>query len=398
MRNEISIIGAGIGGLTLAKALEQKGIPFQLYEQSKSFEALGFGIQASPNVNRVFNALGLGEKMAAISHRCHEMEVRTFESDKILLKNKFLGDIPYYQLRRADMHEMLFDAIADKSKIHFSKKCKAIQQEEDGVLLDFNDGSSLKTNALVAADGVKSMVRHTLFPNHQEKYSGYLAYRAILPFTEKYQHLIGKVTIWMGPNHHVVAYPNGNEQMDKYWLNLVLVEKKPAWNESGWTIPAEKTSVAKLFRNDSKLLNQILADMVKSPEPCFKWGLFINEPLPYWTDNKITLLGDAAHPMVPFQAQGAAMAIEDGYVLANCIEKYPSITEAFSNYESLRKARATKVQARSYQNGAIFHASGFKKLVRNTMLQLVGRLKPNALSKRLDWLYNYDATKVGRHR
>ena len=262
------------------------------------------------------------------------------------------------------------------------------------MLLEFDDGHSLNTNAVVAGDGVKSIVRQTLFPEHQEKYSGYLAYRAILPFSEKYQHLIGKVTVWMGPDHHVVAYPNGNEQMEKYWLNLVLVEKNVRWNESGWTIPAEKSSVAKLFRNNSKLLNQILADMVKSPDPCFKWGLFINEPLPYWTDKKITLLGDAAHPMVPFQAQGAAMAIEDAYVLANCIEKYPSITEAFANYESLRKARATKVQARSYQNGAMFHARGFKKLVRNTMLQLVGTLNPTALSKRLEWLYDYDATKI----
>lgn len=152
--------------------------------------------------------------------------------------------------------------------------------------------------------------------------------------------------------------------------------------------------MAKLFQNDSKLLNQILADMVTSPEPCFKWGLFIHEPLPYWTDKKITLLADAAHPMVPFQAQGAAMAIEDGYVLANCIEKYSFIEEAFANYELLRKVRATKVQARSYQNGAMFHARGFKKMVRNTMLQLVVKLNPDALSKRLDWLYNYDATKV----
>lgn len=394
MQDEIVIIGAGIGGLTLAKSLEQKGIPFQLFEQSNSFEASGFGIQSSPNVNRVFNALGLKEKVATIAHRCHEMEVRTFESDKILLRNEFLGDVPYYQLRRADMHEMLFESIEDKSNIHFSKRCEKIKRDKDGVTLQFTDGSQAKTEALVAADGIKSSIRHILFPTHQEKYSGYLAFRALLPFTEKYNQLKGKVTVWMGADHHVVAYPNGNDKMKEYWLNLVLVEKNTTWNEAGWTIPADKETVAKMFRNNSNLLNQILDDMIKSPNPCFKWGLFIHEPLPYWTDKTITLLGDAAHPMVPFQAQGAAMAIEDGYILADCIAKYNTIEEAFAEYEKLRKVRATTVQLRSYQNGEMFHASGVKKLVRNTFFRVLNKISPNFLSKRLEWLYDYDATKI----
>ena len=392
MQNEVTIIGAGIGGLTLAKSLELKGIPFQLYEKSKSFEALGYGINVGSNVTRVMKALGLAEKIAAISQQVQRTEARTFESDKVLMSTKYQNEFPHYQCRRADLHELIYDAVQDKSCIHFSKKLVAYTHNEAGVLLTFEDGSSIQAGAVVAADGVKSFVRHQMFPNQAEKYAGYLAYRAILPFQKKYQQLAGQATIWMGENHHVVCYPNGNERMRNYWLNLVLIEKNAAWNEEGWTIPADKKVVAKQFRNNSKLLNEILDDLLKSPEACYKWGLIIHDPLPYWTQKNITLLGDAAHPMVPFQGQGAAMAIEDAYVLANCFAKYKTPQEVFARYEVLRKERATSVQDRSFKNGLIYHASGIKKMMRNMLFSYIHYVNPNFMAKRMSWLVDHDVT------
>ncbi|MEM8832784.1 MAG: FAD-dependent monooxygenase, partial [Cyanobacteria bacterium P01_G01_bin.19] len=350
MQEEIIIVGAGIGGLTLARALEQKGIDFQLYEQADSFEALGYGIQVSPNVVRVLRELDVAKQLEEVSHLCLGFELRSFNSNKVLAKWKLDNDTPYYQCRRADLHSLLFNSIQDKSKIHFSRRLESYEEKNNQLSLYWQDSEPTAAKVLVAADGVRSIVRRSLFPQHQAQYAGYAAYRAILPFQDKYRSLWGKATVWMGKNHHVVVYPNGNEQNSTSWLNLVLVVKDKNWNQQGWTIPADKKAVAQDFANQSEELNEILEDMVASPKPCFKWGLFIHQPLPYWSRGNITLLGDSAHPMLPFQAQGAAMAIEDAYVLADYLASERDIETAFVKYQQARIKRTTKVQQVSRNN------------------------------------------------
>ncbi len=390
IQEEITIIGAGIGGLTLASALEKKGIPFQLYEQADAFEALGYGIQISPNVVRVLWELGLEKQLENISHSCLGFELRSFNSDEILAQWQLKNDIPYYQCRRSDLHQLLFDSIEDKSRIHFSQRLESYQQQNDQLSLSWQDAQPKTANALVAADGVRSQVRSSLFPQYKAQYAGYAAYRAILPFQNQYRSFWGKATVWMGKNHHVVLYPNGNQHNSTPWLNLVLVVKDGNWNEQGWAIPADKQTVAEDFANQSEQLQEILADMVSSPELCFKWGLFIHQPLPYWSQGKVTLLGDAAHPMLPFQAQGAAMAIEDAYVLAEYLERENNIEKAFLNYQQTRIKRTTKVQQVSRNNADIFHASGVKAVIRNFGLGLVSATVPNLLNEKTAWIYNYD--------
>ncbi len=390
MQDEITIIGAGIGGLTLAAALEKKHIPFQLYEQANSFEALGYGIQVSPNIVRVLWALGLEKELENISHRCLGFELRSFNSDNILAKWQIDNKIPYYQCRRADLHQLLFDSIEDKNRIHFSQRLESFQQKDHKISLHWQNSQPTTTTALVAADGVRSQVRRSLFPGNKAQYAGYAAYRAILPFKDKYRPLWGKATVWMGENHHVVVYPNGNQENSTPWLNLVLVVKDANWNEQGWSIPADKQAVAQDFVNQSEELKEILEDMIASPEPCFKWGLFIHQPLPYWSQGKVTLLGDAAHPMLPFQAQGAAMAIEDAYVLAEYLGKEKEIEKAFIKYQQTRLKRSTKVQQVSRNNADIFHASGVKALIRNFGLCLVSATVPNLLNQKTAWIYDYD--------
>ena len=407
MQEEIIIVGAGIGGLTLARALEQKGIDFQLYEQADSFEALGYGIQVSPNVVRVLRQLGLEQQLEEVSHLCLGFELRSFNSNKVLAKWKLDNDVPYYQCRRADLHSLLFNSIQDKSRIHFSRGLESYEEKDHQLFLYWQNSEPTAAKALVAADGVRSVVRRSLldavahggnpqdraaslFFQHQAQYAGYAAYRAILPFQDKYRPLWGKATVWMGKNHHVVVYPNGNEQNSTSWLNLVLVVKDKNWNEQGWTIPADKKAVARDFANKSEELNEILEDMVASPEPCFKWGLFIHQPLPYWSRGKVTLLGDAAHPMLPFQAQGAAMAIEDAYVLADYLASERDIEKAFIEYQQARIKRTAKVQQVSRNNANIFHASGVKAAIRNFALSLVSATMPNLLNKKTAWIYDFD--------
>lgn len=390
MQEEIIIVGAGIGGLTLARALEQKGIDFQLYEQADSFEALGYGIQVSPNVVRVLRELGVAKQLEEVSHLCLGFELRSFNSNRVLAKWKLDNDTPYYQCRRADLHSLLFNSIQDKSKIHFSRRLESYEEKNNQLSLYWQDFEPTAAKALVAADGVRSVVRRSLFPQHQAQYAGYAAYRAILPFQDKYRSLWGKATVWMGKNHHVVVYPNGNEQSSTSWLNLVLVVKDKNWNQQGWTIPADKKAVAQDFANQSEELNEILEDMLASPEPCFKWGLFIHQPLPYWSRGKVTLLGDSAHPMLPFQAQGAAMAIEDAYVLADYLASERDIETAFVKYQQSRIKRTTKVQQVSRNNANIFHASGVKAAIRNLALGVVSTTFPNLLNKKTAWIYDFD--------
>ena len=390
MEEEIIIVGAGIGGLTLASALQQKGINFQLYEQAESFEALGYGIQVSPNVVRVLHELGLEKELKRVSHLCKGFELRCFDSDKVLAQWKLEGDVPYYQCRRADLHQLLFNSIQDKSRIHFSQRLQSYQQKDKQLSISLENGEPIRAKALVAADGVHSVVRRSLFPKHQAEYAGYAAYRAILPFQDKYRSLWGKAIVWMGENHHVVAYPNGNEQQPKSWLNLVLVVKDRNWHELGWTIPADKKVIAQDFANQSALLNLILEDLITSPELCFKWGLFIHQPLAYWSQGKVTLLGDAAHPMLPFQAQGAAMAIEDAYVLAKYIASERDIEKALIKYQQTRIKRTTKIQQVSRNNADVFHASGTKAALRNLALGVVSAINPNLLNQKSAWIYDYD--------
>ena len=334
------------------------------------------------------------KQLEEVSHLCLGFELRSFNSNRVLAKWQLDNNTPYYQCRRADLHSLLFNSIQDKSRIHFSRRLESYEEKNNQLSLYWQDCEPTIAKALVAADGVRSVVRRSLYPQHQGQYAGYAAYRAILPFQDKYRPLWGKATVWMGKNHHVVVYPNGNEQNSTSWLNLVLVVKDKNWNQQGWTIPADKKAVAQDFANQSKELNEILEDMIASPEPCFKWGLFIHQPLPYWSRGKITLLGDSAHPMLPFQAQGAAMAIEDAYVLANYLASERDIETAFVKYQQARIKRTTKVQQVSRNNANIFHASGVKAAIRNFALGVVSMTAPNLLNKKTAWIYDFDLKKV----
>lgn len=387
---QISIIGGGIGGLTLALALQKKAIDFQLYEQANSFEALGYGLQLSPNVVRIFRKLGIEKQLADISHRCLGFELRSFNNDGILAQWKLNSDVPYYQCRRADLHQLLFNSLEDRSNIHFSQQLESYQQKDNQVILNFKNQASITAKALIGADGIRSVIRRSLFPVDKPEYAGYAAYRVILPFKDDYKSLLGKATVWMGENHHVVAYPNGNQAQKISWLNLVLVIKDANWHEQSWTIPADKQEIIENFTNKSALLNKILKDMVSNDEPCYKWGLFAHQPLPYWSQGRVTLLGDAAHPMLPFQAQGAAMAMEDAYILAECIATENAIEKAFIKYQQIRLKRTAKMQQTSKNNAEIFHATGIKAMVRDLGLGLISSINGDLLNQKTAWIYNYD--------
>ncbi|KNC77069.1 hypothetical protein SARC_10462 [Sphaeroforma arctica JP610] len=222
---------------------------------------------------------------------------------------------------------------------------------------------------------------------------GCTAYRAILPYQESYRELLGHTTVWLGDDHHVVAYPNGNPKYSQQWMNLVLVRRSAQQENESWVEPVAVEDMVKLFHTPSPVLNRIFEDLVQSPEPVFKWGLYLHKPLPYWSVDKISLLGDAAHSMLPFMAQGAGMAIEDAHVLAACLSRGLPIERALALYQKLRLERTTAVQRGSAEHSDIYHASGGTAAVRNSLLSAVNNVSPHLMNQRMDWIYSYDATK-----
>ncbi len=396
MSTDIAIVGGGIGGLTLALKLEQLGLDFQLYEQAPSFEALGYGIQVSPNVVRVLQSLGIESSLAAIAHRCTGFELRDFNQDQGIARWSLDSAVPYYHCRRADLHQILYDALQQKDRIHFSHRLTAFEEKSGEICATFNHQDTGTSSVLVAADGVHSFVRRSLHPSTPAAYGGYAAYRAILPFQDHYHSFFGKATVWMGVNHHVVVYPTGNHEQGSPWLNLVLVKKDTQWHGDSWTIPANKTDILQEFANQSAPLTRLLEDLQQSPAPCYQWGLFNHAPLPYWSQQRVTLLGDAAHPLLPFQAQGAAMAIEDAACLAQQLARAADYATALQNYQRARMPRTQAVQAVSRQNAEIFHADGVKAWLRNAALGTLSAIAPPLLNLKTAWIYDYDVASTGR--
>jgi len=389
-KSSILVAGAGLGGLTAALALLRRGYRVQVLEQAAELREIGAGIQLSANANRALYRLGLGEAIGAVAAQTAGKRIRLWNSGQTWPLFDLGGEslarygYPYHTIYRADLHRVLADAVlaADPQAVRLNAKLASLEQDDAGVTVHLADGSTCRADLLIGADGVHSRVRSTLFGADQAAFSGTLAWRGVIPAQKLPVHLREPYAVnWVGPGAHVIHYPLRRGEL----VNFVGILERNDWQVESWT---ERGTVEECLA-DFKGWHADVQTLIRALDEPFKWALMLREPLPVWTRGRVTLLGDACHPTLPMLASGAAMAIEDGYMLARALDEVSDPLQALLRYEAARKDRTARVvrgsaeNARRFHNPALAHAEGAEDYVEREWNEARVR-------ERYEWLFMYD--------
>lgn len=347
---DIAIIGAGIGGLTAALAIRRAGRAVAIYEQADRFGEVGAGIMLTPNASRVLIDLGLGSELAEHGTRPVTTYYRKFDTGEIMTEARVGAEsqarfgAPQYHIHRADLHDLLRRAVEaqDPACLHTGHGLQRIEQHDGLVTATFSHGATITARAVIGCDGIHSRTRAILIGAEQPRFTGQVAYRGLVPADALPAHMLTHTSaVWIGPDRHVVHYALRGGRL----INFVAIVATPRWQEEGWNIRAPVDELVAQFAGWHQDLLTLLGG---TPDrACFKWGLFDREPVQRWSHGAVTLLGDAAHPMLPLMAQGAAMAIEDGCVLARCLALPVPVAEALARYDQARIHRTSSIVRRS---------------------------------------------------
>jgi salicylate hydroxylase/6-hydroxynicotinate 3-monooxygenase len=352
-KGSIAIIGAGIGGLSAGVLLSRLGFDVTIYEQASRFARVGAGIQQTPNAMRVHRRLGTEQKMRAAAFAAPAGISREWDTGKITNELPLGESIerrygaPYLLLHRADLHAII-ESILPQGIVQFNRKLVGIDQSANAVTLSFADGGRAMAQAVIGADGVHSVVRTWMLGPEKPRFTGRVSYRTTYPARLLGGQQVTPVrTKWWGPDRHVVIYfvtANCDE--------LYFVTSQP--EDAGWMTPeswSQKGDLAILREAYVGFHPEVRAVMQACPE-VHKWALMERDPLPRWGEGRVTLLGDACHPMTPYMAQGAASALEDAAMLSRCVEGIDAdgIVAAFKRYQANRLPRASEIQQTSRKN------------------------------------------------
>jgi salicylate hydroxylase len=384
---QVVIAGGGIGGLAAAVACAQRGVPAQLLERAAQLSEVGAGIQIGPNVTRILQAWGLGAALSQVAAFPKFLQARDAHTGQVLgslrlgERAQALYGAPYATIHRADLQSLLHAAAqAAGVDVRLNQTVKGWRETPEGLQVDTANGASLKASALIGADGVWSAVRQQLLGDAPARFTGHLAYRALVAQADLPAHLRSdQVTVWMGPRLHVVHYPVRSGQ----WLNLVAIVHgdKPAQAEA-WDAAGHAQALMQAMGAVGRDLHERLASVTVWRQ----WALHDRAPMSapsQMAQGRVALLGDAAHPMRPYLAQGAGMAIEDAQVLAQSLSTgSASVVQQLQAYAVQRWARNARVQTRAIRNGHIFHATGPVALGRNLSMRLMGERVMD-----VSWLY-----------
>lgn len=367
---KVAVIGGGIGGLAAATALAHAGADVSLYEQAPGFREVGAGIQITPNGGRVLSALGLDGAAAAVSLAADAVEPIDAMSGRRIARFDLGGRMPPYRFfHRADLIDILAEAARHAGvTVHLGEQIAA----RSGVLTSAS--GPIEAELIVGADGLHSVVRPLLNGPDAPFFTGQVAWRAVIDARGAER----VARIWMAPGKHVVTYPLTHDR-----LNIVAVQERRDWTAEGWHRPADPAVLRHAFHDLSGRLTGLLAQV----DSVMEWGLFRHPIAHSWTDGRLALLGDAAHPTLPFLAQGANLALEDAWVLARMWA-----AGLLAGYAAARRPRTQRAIAAANANAANYHLAGLRRTVAHAALRTLSRAAPGAFLGRLSWLYDHDVT------
>jgi salicylate hydroxylase len=388
----VIVAGAGIGGLTVALALKRNGFRVIVLEQAERLQETGAGIQLSPNAARLLIELGFADRLRPHVVVPQAVRVLNAKNGREIVRIP-LGETaaqrygaPYWIIHRGDLQAVLSAAVAQELDISLKlgMRMEDFVTHPNGVTVSARSGTTAWNefgHALIAADGLWSMSRERLGFREPPRFSGRVAWRALVPAAEVPPEFREPVIhLWLGPDAHLVHYPVKGGKV----INIVVITAD-AWNAEGWSEPASRIDL--LPRLTAARWAPQARALVRLPEAWLKWALFERRPLMNWTQDAAALLGDAAHPMLPFLAQGGAMAIEDAVVAAQCLARRPDdAAAALRTYAAIRRGRTRRVQRQAARNGQHYHLKGVSAMVRNAAMGVMGG---EHLLRHYDWLYDW---------
>lgn len=367
MKNtSVAIVGGGIGGLASALALLRSGQRVRVFEQVATLGEVGAGLSITPNAGKAILALGLGDDLLRMGSTPTSGAIRHYASGETLVslpqdRSAERYGIALYHVHRADLHAALQRAIValDPQCIRTGHALEGVETRADGVTLRFRGGERATADWAVGADGIHSVMRAELFGIDRPNFTGYVAWRGLVPGESVSKDLIEPpLCMFVGPRRLLMRYPLRRGVL----INIVAVARREAWTEEGWSVAAPVSELEREFADFHPDATRLLA--LTPADRLFRWGLFDRDPLPTWTRGRVTLLGDSAHAMPPFTGQGAVMALEDAAVLGRAAAVASDPDEALQRYELARHARVTAALAMSRARAKLYFAEDPQQQVR----------------------------------
>ena len=353
-KTRVGIVGGGIGGLALGVALARRGIESKILERVQELSEIGAGIQVTPNATKALTELGLAAELERVGFLPNAVVGRNYKTGREVFRTPLKGACPqiyganYFHVHRADIHRMLLSKIP-QGTISLGAPVISVRNEPGLAVATLEGGDEFEADLIVGADGIRSVVRECLFGETPAKYTGHMCWRAVVPVEHfPMPGVTPDSSMWLGPRSHIVTYyVKGGAA-----VNIVAVAESPDWVEESWTAQSSPGELVDAFRD----WHPNVVELLGKTDKVFKWGLFDRDPMSSWSKDRITLLGDAAHPMLPFLSQGAAMSIEDACVLAAAVDHGgENLGAALAAYEAERRPRTARVQLESRERGRTYH-------------------------------------------
>lgn len=381
----VVVVGAGIAGLTAAAALARAGIGCRVVEQATELTEIGAGIQLAPNASLLLHRLGLARHLDRVAVRPEAIEMRRWNDNSVLMRNplgaecELLYRAPYYAVHRAHVQQGLLNLLP-AGTVRLGMRCVTVERHDNEAVLHFADGSALPADVVVAADGIHSVLRGVLISD-EPRFAGQLVYRGLVPSSRLPRPARRRsVTIWLGPGQHFVCYPVAGGELISFAATTPADDcRVESWHATG--------TVAEVLAAYAGW-HEELREVVQAADTVRKWALHDRDFVPKWSDRRLTLIGDAAHPMLPFGAQGAAQGIEDAVALAACLRDADrdSVPAALARYETVRKPRTEGVHEFIRANARNHHhADGDEQTERDSTMNGKWGLRSQ------EWLFGYDA-------